>query len=173
MNLSDHDRQASYDDGPVFTKLADRLQRAGVDFEVTRHAPVYTSAEAAAVRGVDLHSGAKALIVKAGDRFVMIVLPADLALSGKAGKKALACKSTRFANQDDVRQITGLKPGSIPPLGSLFDLETYCDDRLADNPRINFNAGAHTVSIGMSYADYQAVERPHLGRFAAPEGTNA
>ncbi|MFQ5489091.1 MAG: aminoacyl-tRNA deacylase [Phycisphaerae bacterium] len=168
VNDPDDDHQATPADGPVFAKVADRLRQASIDFEVSRHAPVYTSAEAAAIRGVDLHSGAKALIIKAGDRFVMIVLPADLSLNGKAVKKALACKSTRFANQDEVLRMTGLTPGAIPPFGSLFDLGTFCDERLADNEWINFNAGAHTVSIGMSYADYLAVEQPTLGRFAAP-----
>lgn len=155
------------DDGPVYPKLADRLDRAGVGFQTSRHAPVYTSAEAAAVRGADLHSGAKALIVKAGQRFVMIVLPADLSLDSKAARKALGCKSIRFATKDEVLEMTALTPGAIPPFGSLFDLETFCDWRLADNQQINFNAGAHTVSISMTYNDYVAVEKPTLGTFGA------
>jgi Ala-tRNA(Pro) deacylase len=154
------------DDGAVYANLAEQLRRAGVDFQTSRHAPVHTSAEAAAVRGADLHSGAKALIVKGGGRFVMIVLPADLSLDSKAAKKALGCKSIRFATKDEVLEITALTPGAIPPFGSLFDLGTYCDSRLADNQQINFNAGAHTVSVSMTYDDYVAVEKPTLGTFA-------
>ncbi|MHC4610605.1 MAG: YbaK/EbsC family protein [Planctomycetota bacterium] len=157
---------AQPDDGPVYPRLADRLRRAGVPFKTTRHEPVYTSAQAAAVRGVDLRSGAKALIVKAGERLVMIVLPADLVLDSKAVKKGLGCKSIRFATKEEVLSITGLEPGSIPPFGGLFDLETYCDERLADSELINFNAGAHTVSISMAQADYLAVEHPTCGIFA-------
>jgi len=147
-------------------RLLERLTAAAATFQVLRHAPVYTSAEAAAIRGVDLHSGAKALVVKAGERFVMIVLPADLSLDGKAVRKALACRSTRFANRDEVLAITGLAPGSIPPFGSLFGLETFCDERLADSPWINFNAGDHAISISMPFEDYAAVERPSLGILA-------
>jgi prolyl-tRNA editing enzyme YbaK/EbsC (Cys-tRNA(Pro) deacylase) len=155
------------DDYPVHQNLVAELRRAGVAFEVTRHAPVYTSAEAAAVRGADLHSGAKALIVKAGDRFVMIVLPADLSLDGRAVNKALGCKSIRFANKEEVISLTALEPGSIPPFGSLFNLPTYCDARLAESPHINFNAGAHALSISMPYEDYVAAEQPSLGHYAA------
>jgi Ala-tRNA(Pro) deacylase len=155
------------DDHPVHQKLIARLQEAGVSFEVTRHEPVYTSAQAAAVRGADLHSGAKALIIKAGDRFVMIVLPADLSLDSKATKKALGCKSIRFATKDEVLSLTGLEPGSIPPFGSLFNLPSYCDTRLADNQHINFNAAAHTLSVSMLYANYLATENPSLDTFAA------
>ena len=44
-------------------------------YNVLRHAPVFTSEVAAAVRGTPLASGAKALICKVDDRFVLIVPP--------------------------------------------------------------------------------------------------
>ncbi len=147
----------------IFDRLSERLKAAGVAFKILDHPPVYTSAEAAAVRGVDLHSGAKALIVKVEAQFVMIVLPADFSLHTKAVKQAMNCKNLRFANAEEVLALTALKPGSIPPFGSLFNLPTYCDSRLGDNASINFNAGMHTRSINMAYEDYLAVEKPALG----------
>lgn len=159
-------------DSGVLDRLISRLSAAGVDFERSRHAPVYTSAEAAAIRGTSLHSGAKALILKGDDRFVMAVLPADLALDGKALRQHLGWKGLRFATVDEVRERTGLTPGSIPPFGSLFGLATYCDERLADNESINFNAGSHSESIHMGYAAYAAFERPirvHLARPLEPK----
>ncbi|HUU82330.1 MAG TPA: YbaK/EbsC family protein [Phycisphaerae bacterium] len=163
---------ADPNDYPAHRKLVTRLEEAGVGFEVSEHEPVYTSAEAAAVRGVELHSGAKALILKAGNRFVMVVLPADMSLNSKATKKNLGCKSIRFASKEEVLSLTGLEPGSIPPLGSLFDLPTYCDARLAENERINFNAGAHTLSVSMSYDDFIVIEHPAFGVFAAEADTH-
>jgi Ala-tRNA(Pro) deacylase len=74
----------------------------------------------------------------------------------------LAVKSLRFATKEEVENLTGLQPGSIPPFGSLFGLVTYCDPRLAENTAINFNAGDHTISIQMAYADFIAVEKPTL-----------
>ena len=50
----------------------------------------------------------------------------------------------------------------IPPFGSLFGLPTACDRALALEPAINFNAGAHAISISMTSADFLAVERPTL-----------
>jgi Ala-tRNA(Pro) deacylase len=81
-------------------------------------------------------------------------------------RKAAGAKSLRFAAREEVEQLTGLSPGSIPPFGSLFNLETWCDDRLAEQTRINFNAGDHSISISMAYADYVAAEQPRLGQFA-------
>ena len=150
----------------VLARLESALTEAGVDFVHTQHDPVYTSAEAAAVRGVSLHSGAKALILKAGERFVMVVIPADMPLDSSAVRKYLGCRRLRFATKEEVFELTGLTPGSIPPFGSLFDLPTICDERLSENARINFNPGSHTDSFQMPYDAYVAYESPQLTRIA-------
>jgi Ala-tRNA(Pro) deacylase len=144
----------------VFDRLQDRLQQSGLAFSVLRHEPVYTSEQAAAVRGTLLSSGAKALVVKAGDRFLLLVLPADRKLHSRKARDHLGVKALRFATREEVENLTGLLPGSIPPFGSLFGLPTYVDPALAENPAINFNAGDHAVSVSMSYADFMAVEKP-------------
>jgi len=150
----------------VFERLSAFLQAKCVSFDVLRHTPVFTSEEAAAVRGTPLASGAKALICRADYRFVMIILPADRKLASKEVRQAAKIKSLRFASREEVEQLTGLQPGSIPPFGSLFSLPTWCDDRLGEQPRINFNAGDHSISISMTYADYLSAEQPLLGRYA-------
>jgi Ala-tRNA(Pro) deacylase len=144
----------------VFERLQERLRAGGVPFTVLRHEPVYTSEQAAAVRGVPLASGAKALVLKAGEAFVMAVVPADRKLDSKKARAALGTRSIRFATREEVEQITGLQPGSIPPFGSLFGLVTWCDPALGENATINFNAGDHAISVQMTHADYAAVERP-------------
>jgi len=150
----------------IFDRVEQLLAEHGVAFEVLRHEPVYTSEQAAAVRGTPLASGAKALICKGGDRFVMFVMPADLKLASKAVRRARGWRKMRFANRDEVFELTGLEPGSIPPFGSLFGLATLCDSRLGENETINFNAGDHCISVSMRYADYVQVETPELGDFA-------
>jgi Ala-tRNA(Pro) deacylase len=50
----------------------------------------------------------------------------------------------------------------VPPFGSVVGLSTYCDQRLAENDSINFNAGSLTDSIRMQYEDYVKVEQPQL-----------
>jgi len=150
----------------VFDRVCQLLKSKGIEFDVLRHAPVFTSEEAAAVRGTPLASGAKALICKADERFVMIVLPADRKLASKAVRKNQNVKSLRFASREEVEPLTGLAPGSIPHFGSLFGLPTWCDQRLGEHERINFNAGDHSISLSMTHADYLAAEQPLLGLFA-------
>ena len=146
----------------VFLRIEALLKSSGVPYTVLRHAPVFTSEEAAAVRGTPLASGAKALVVKAGERFVMLILPADRKLDSKQARANLGVKSVRFASKEEVLELTGLQPGSIPPFGSLFQLPTISDPALADNPSINFNAGDHAISVQMAFADWMEVEKPEM-----------
>jgi Ala-tRNA(Pro) deacylase len=146
----------------VFDRLKAWLEQSGVAFSVLRHEPVFTSEQAAAVRGTPLPSGAKALVLKAGERFIVAILPADRKLDSRKARDGLGVKALRFATKEEVLELTGLQPGSIPPFGSLFGLPTFCDPALADNPSINFNAGDHAISVQMSYVDYVAAEKPLL-----------
>ena len=150
----------------VFDRVSEHLSASHVSFTVLRHEPVFTSEEAARVRGTSLASGAKALICKCDDRYLMFVMPADRRLASKKVRTALQIRSLRFATADEVLELTGLKPGSIPPFGSLFGLPTYCDNGLQDQPQINFNAGDHAISVGMSSQDYVTAEKPQFGEFA-------
>lgn len=150
----------------VVQRLSDALTNAGIDFHLTSHREVRTSAEAAEVRGTTLHSGAKALIVKGDGGFAMLVMPADMALHSTAARRQIRTKRMRFASPDELLKLTGLLPGSVPPFGSLFNLVTICDERLADNEHINFNAGSRSRSIQMAYRDYVEFESPVLARIA-------
>ena len=151
----------------VFSRVENLLTQHGVRFDVLRHQPVFTSEEAAAVRGVPLSTGAKALICKVDTSFVMFVIPADRKLDSKRIRQSLGIRALRFATPDELRELTGLVPGAVPPFGSLFGLPTHCDVRVAENERINFNAGDHSISVSMRWADYLRVENPTLGSFTA------
>jgi Ala-tRNA(Pro) deacylase len=150
----------------VFLRVENLLKQLGVNFEVLRHQPVFTSEEAAAVRGVALSTGAKALICRVDAGFVMFVIPADRKLDSKQVRKALGIHGLRFATQEELRELTGVPPGAVPPFGSLFGLPTYCDTHLGENDRINFNAGDNSISVSLRYEDYLRAENPTVGTFA-------
>lgn len=145
----------------VFEKIKALLNDVEVSYETSHHAPTRTSEDSARVRGTNLHSGAKALVVRGSKtkEFYLLVMPANMKLNSKKVKQAVG-ESVSFAQDPQV--VTGCVPGSVPPFGSAIGLKTYCDVRLADNERINFNAGSLTDSIDMRYDDYVAVERPNI-----------
>jgi Ala-tRNA(Pro) deacylase len=150
----------------VFDRVESLLKAHRITFDVLRHEPVYTSEEAARIRGTPLASGAKALVCKGDERFIMFVVPADRKLDSRGVRRDMGWRKLRFASREEVTELTGLAPGSIPPFGSLFNLPTLCDARLGENESINFNAGDHSISVSMRYDDYLIVERPQMGMFA-------
>jgi prolyl-tRNA editing enzyme YbaK/EbsC (Cys-tRNA(Pro) deacylase) len=152
---------------PMTDRIKALLDERGLWHEEFHHDAVTTSVEAAATRpGYSLHQGAKALVMRCkprggAKRFVLCVLPADMALDNKQAKLALDAKDIRFATSEEVATITdNILPGAIPPFGNLFDLSVVMDKGFDDVDTICFNAGGRRYSIGMKLADYLAIVAP-------------
>ncbi len=149
----------------VYEKIIAALEAHGCAYKTQHHEPTPTSQDAARVRGVELHAGAKALVVR-GDKtgmFYLFVMPADLKLDGPS-VRALIGERISFAQ--DPLAVTGCVPGSVPPFGSILGLQTYADSRLAENETIHFNAGSLTDSVSMPYSAYIEIENPIIAKIA-------
>ncbi len=151
----------------VHTRLVELLRADGADFRLTHHGAVTTSADAAAVRGAELRSGAKAMLVKGKSGFVLAVLAADRKVDWKLLAPLVGGKGARFANDDELHEATGLTKGAVPPFGRLFGLRTIYDRSLLEVETVNFNAGTHTDSIAMARADMIRVGGGELESFSA------
>lgn len=152
---------------PAITeRLIGWLRAADVPFRVLEHAPVRTSAEAAAVRGTPLEAGAKALVVRADDRPVHLVLPADRRIDNARLRAVLGTRRLRFVTPDELWALTGCVPGAVPPFGHLFGLEVLVDQEITRADEIAFNAGSPNVSITMRGADFIRLSGAQICRFA-------
>ena len=150
---------------PVLDTIREWLRSQQVSFRELHHQPTRTSAEAAAVRGEPLEFGGKSLLLKVGEQFRLFVLPADRQLNSRAIRDHLGARKLRFASAEELRQMTGLVPGSVPPFGRpILDFDLYVDIGIDEHPRIAFNAGSLVDSIIMPVADYLRVANPQ-GRF--------
>jgi prolyl-tRNA editing enzyme YbaK/EbsC (Cys-tRNA(Pro) deacylase) len=138
-----------------------------VPFRVLEHAPVRTSAEAAAVRGTPLEAGAKALVVHADGRPTQLVLPADRRIDNARLRRVLAVQRLRFVTPGELLALTGCVPGAVPPFGNLFGLDVLVDEALTRCDEVAFNAGSRSVSIVMRSADMVRLAAARVDRFAA------
>src|SRR5579863_6300354 len=93
------------------------LSAEGVHFREVHHEPTRTSEDSARARGEDLRVGGKALLIKVDDIFRLFVLSADRKLDSAAVKRHFSAKKTRFATAEELTELTGLVPGSVPPFG--------------------------------------------------------
>jgi Ala-tRNA(Pro) deacylase len=145
----------------IYSTICEKLTVAGIAYTTEHHAPVTTSEAAAVERGVSMHEGAKALALEGqkSGKCWLFVMPGDLRLDTK---KVAAIVGERVSFARDPEKATGCVKGSVPPMGSVLGLETYCDNRLAENEMIHFNAGSLTDSITMRYDDYIRIENPKM-----------
>ena len=159
------------------TALSERLEQwlreAGVAFEVIEHAPAHTSEDAARVRGTRPRQGAKALVVRAEERFVHCVLPADLRADNAALRALVGTRKLRFATREELHRLTGCEPGAVPPFGNLFGLPVLLDEALCANERVVFSAGSHGRSITMRCADLVHLSGATVCRFTVADGAPA
>lgn len=137
----------------VHARLVALLVEQGLEFRQSHHEPVATSVEAAAVRGAELRSGAKAMLVKARSGYLLAVLAADRRIDWKLLAPLVGGKGARLATEEELEQTTGLRRGAVPPLGLLFGLRTLYDASLLEVETVNFNAGTHTDSVAMRRDD--------------------
>jgi len=139
-----------------FEAIVRLLDEAHIEYEKSEHEPVFTSEEAAAVRGVSMSQAAKALLFKTKEGgFVLVVLPGDKRADSRKLKDYLHTKSIRFATPEEVEEQMGCKIGSCYPLGVVAGLRTLVDKSLGANEEIFFNPARHDVSIKMKYIDYK------------------
>ena len=100
-----------------------------------------TCEEAAEVRGVDLKTGAKAMLLKdtgkklakEGVPYFLAVLSGANKFSSKQFKKTSGCKSFRFATPQEVHDTTGCLTGAVAPFGSIFNIPVWVDRSLGKN----------------------------------------
>lgn len=149
--------------------IKDLVEKNSMWYEYFEHEPVRTSEEAAIVRPeYSLSQGAKALIVRikkrgGGKFFRMLVIPGDLKFDINKAKEHFEAKDIRFAMKEEVDELTDkIEFGGVPPLGNLFDLDVYADEKIFENDKIIFNAGDKRVSIAIKTSDYKTLVDPTI-----------
>jgi prolyl-tRNA editing enzyme YbaK/EbsC (Cys-tRNA(Pro) deacylase) len=151
----------------ILAAIRDWLQRESVSFREAHHEPTRTSEESARARGEELRIGGKALLIKVDAEFRLFILSADRKLDSGAIRTYFQAKKTRFASPEELMELTGLVPGSVPPFGApILPFPLYADPSVFENQRIAFNAGSLTDSMIMPIEDYRRLANPEIFTFA-------
>ncbi|KAF0138565.1 MAG: hypothetical protein FD122_3766, partial [Stygiobacter sp.] len=154
----------------LFEQICAMLNERGIVFRTVHHEPTFTSEESAKARGEDVKIGGKAILMKVDDSFKLFVLSAILKIDSKKIKEQFKAKSIRFATKEELFELTGLVPGSVPPFGnSLFPFELFVDTSIQENEKIAFNAASLTDSIVMHTSDYLSFSNAIIFPFSQTE----
>jgi Ala-tRNA(Pro) deacylase len=150
----------------TFEKLKKFLDEHKISYEYKEHEEVRTSEEAAKARGEDIKIGAKAMILKCDERFVMFVLSAAKKIDSKKVKMLLNIDSLRFATPEEVLKITDCIPGAVPPFANLFGIDLIVDKSIIENEHMAFNAGDRTKSFKILRHNYIQLLNPRIESFS-------
>ena len=157
---------------PILTKLREFLEHEKVPYSVHSHPEAYTALEIAALEHVKGRTLAKVVILKTGARdLVMVVLPADRRVDFRKVGAVLGSEEQRLAQESEFQDtFPACDVGSMPPFGNLFGLPVLVDELLAENDEIVFNAGTHTLTAKLRFADFRRLVQPRIASLSVPIG---
>ena len=149
------------------TAIHEFLRHAHVRYAVLPHRPAYTAPEEAAAVHIAGRDWAKVVVCFVDGRPIEAVLQAPLVVNLDRLLDLVHGTEIRLANEHELQRLyPGCEAGAMPPFGPLYRQPVYVDVALALEPEIAFNAGTHTEAIRMRWADFAAIVRPIVGRFA-------
>ena len=157
---------------PILAQLREFLEHEKVPYSVHSHPEAYTALEIAALEHVKGRMLAKVVIVTSGTRdLVMVVLPADRRVDFRKVGAVLGTEELRLAQESEFRDtFPACNLGSLPPFGNLFGLPVLVDERLAENEEMVFNAGTHTLTAKLRFADFSRLVQPRMASLSVPIG---
>jgi Ala-tRNA(Pro) deacylase len=154
----------------VWDRVQTLLRSHGVTAREVKHAPVSNADEAATLRDTPLAIGGKAILVRPGEAgFCICALSAATEIDSKLLRKVLGVRRLRFATTEELLELTGLVPGTVPPFGEpVLPFRLYADRQLAAQPEIAFTAGRTDRSLVIAIVDYLRVANPRVMAFSRP-----
>jgi Ala-tRNA(Pro) deacylase len=151
--------------------LTDFLDAQGLEYEVGHHVRAYTAQEIAGAQHIPGKHLAKTVIAKAGDRFIMCVLPAIRLLDFAKLERVVGTHELTLATEQEIsRLFPNCEVGAEPPFGTWEgqELTVYMDSALQGLDFIVFNAGTHTETVRMKLGDYERLVNPQIADIGIP-----
>ena len=136
-------------------KLETFLREQQVPFQMQRHPVAYTSQDVALSEHIPSQMMAKVAIAFADAKMIMLVLPASHRVDLTRLSAALGVQHVYLASEQEIAAaFPDCEVGAMPPFGNLYQLPVYVDRLLTEDHTIVLQAGTHTDTVSMKYADF-------------------
>jgi len=151
---------------PIPAHISNFLESQHVPYQSYTHSRAYTAQGIAQAQHLSGKKLAKVVVVISEDKMVMAVVPASHRVDMERLGQALNTENIRLATEEEFRDtFPECELGAMPPLGNIYHLDVWIDDRLKSYPIISFNAGTHSEIIQMSFADFDRLVQPKTASF--------
>lgn len=130
------------------------MEEQSVPYEVITHPHTQSSMESAGAAHVMKDRLAKAVIVKEGDEYLMVVVPSGYHVHlGKLHR--LLGREVGLATEDElIKLFPDCEGGAVPPLGTAYRLITLVDGSLLKQAEVYFESGDHEHLIKVSGKEF-------------------
>ena len=151
---------------PIPAHISRFLEAQHVEYQAYRHSPAYTAQGLAQVQHVSGRKVAKVVMVKADNDLLMAVVPASYRVDLEKLGAILNSERTRLATEEEFKDaFPDCELGAMPPLGNIYHIDVWIDEKLKTQPFISFNAGTHADAIQMAFADFEKLVQPKTASF--------
>ncbi len=149
----------------ISKKVLDYLEKQGVKIKKIAHKKVYTTMDLASTLKEKLNKVGKTLLVKADDKYYMVLVPGHYYLDLDKIKKALKVKKAVLADEAYIKKMLDMVPGALHPFSGISKVELLLDKGLLKAQEAVIRAGSFTESLRMKVRDLSKMENATLGDF--------
>lgn len=152
---------------PPLASLLNWLHENDVEYHVHPHAPTFTARATALAEGVDPHTFAKAIVVKADDgRRALLVLDATDQLDLKAAAILVGADHLQLLTEVELAELAPeCDLGTLPPL-PIWGLPIYADYGVNADREISFHAGSHAYAVRVARDAWERAAEVTYGEIA-------
>ena len=147
-------------------QLTQFLDENNVNYQILHHQPAFTAQKSAHEERIKGRNHAKVVMIKSNGDLAMAVLPAHRIMDLEKFENLTGRSASIAAENEFQSMFPECSVGAMPPLGRLYGLPTYIERSLTNDEYIVFQAGTHTDSVKMSYADYERLAQPVVADLA-------
>lgn len=144
-------------------QIFDWLDENHIEYTMFEHKAVFTVEEAVAATGHIEGVDAKTLLVKTekSKQLYLVSLVGEKKLDQKRIKE-LTTERVRFSDADDLERILQVTPGSVSPLGLIFDtdqeIQAYIIDQdILDANLVTWHPNVNTMTLQFPQEQFQKI----------------
>jgi Ala-tRNA(Pro) deacylase len=130
------------------------LTREHLPYETITHEYSRDSAHSAQAAHIPGDRLAKCVVLEDDEGYLMAVVPATRKVDLGALHRMLNRNLGLATDRELIELFKDCEPGAVPPLGSVYGIDTILDEHLAALPEVYFEGGDHEALIHMSGGDF-------------------
>ena len=156
-------RQVKLPRSPVI----EALQKADVEFGIIRHGKaVYSAEDIAKARKRPVASIVKCILLTDGISHVVACISGDRKVDAPKVRETFGTGKLEFADEKDIKKLTGTPPGTISPIGMKTELPVVIDKKLAEKAKVSISSGDPKFGIELRGSDLVKLSRAKIANIS-------